>query len=78
MKTPVLQKSKLICFIFILVLSIIGFGTVLFSTRFGIGIQPDSVSYIDAARNLLRGDGFFVTYVHGEREALTQSYLFVG
>ncbi len=28
-------------------------------TDYGLGVSPDSISYIDAARNLLAGDGFF-------------------
>ncbi len=43
-----------------MILAFAGVLGMLTATRFGIGINPDSVTYVDAARNLLRGDGLSV------------------
>lgn len=55
---------------FLASLSLIGILTLLFATREGIGISPDSTVYIDAARNLLAGNGLTVFY-NGELLPLT-------
>jgi hypothetical protein len=39
-------------------LAALGMLEILLATRTGVGISPDSVSYIDGARSLLRGAGF--------------------
>ena len=38
-------------------LAMVGVGTMLAATRFGIGVTPDSTVYLEAARNLSNGDG---------------------
>jgi len=42
---------------FIVILSLIGFFVFLFKTKYGIGVNPDSVLYLDTARNLSHGLG---------------------
>src|SRR5437879_1284014 len=39
-------------------LSLLGIVMLLFSTRWGVGLSPDSVAYIAAARDLLNGHGY--------------------
>ncbi len=39
-------------------IALAGVLVMLVATRFGVGINPDSVTYLDAARNLLTGTGF--------------------
>lgn len=46
----------------LLVLSLMGIVIQVFSTRWGIGITPDSVAYIAAARELLSGHGYPITH----------------
>lgn len=41
------------------------------ATRFGIGINPDSTVYLDAAHNLLNGRGLTALTGHGEFQPLT-------
>lgn len=41
-------------------IGVAGILVMLFATRFGIGIDPDSTVYLDAARNLLHGKGLSV------------------
>jgi len=41
-------------------LAVIGAVAILFSTVWGVGLSPDSLTYIDTARNLLAGKGFVV------------------
>jgi 4-amino-4-deoxy-L-arabinose transferase-like glycosyltransferase len=44
-----------------ILLGVVGFALVLFCTsRFGIGISPDSVCYLSAARSVLAGKGFLM------------------
>lgn len=45
--------------------------TVWLATRFGIGINPDSTVYIDAARNFLNGHGLVVLTGRGDIKPLT-------
>ena len=52
-------------------LAAIGVVVLLVATRFGIGIGPDSVTYLDAARNLLHGDGLSALSAAGELRPLT-------
>ncbi len=56
----------------LITLSVIGATAVLFSTRWGIGLSPDSVVYIGAARNLLSGNGLSVPSYSGEFTPMTQ------
>jgi hypothetical protein len=44
--------------IIIFLLGFLGILSLLYATKWGIGISPDSVTYLDAARNLLEGHGF--------------------
>ncbi len=46
--------------------SVVGLTALLFSTRWGIGLSPDSVVYIANARNLLGGYGLSVSFTTGE------------
>ena len=40
------------------IIALAGMAILLFATRWGIGISPDSVAYIGAARNVAAGNGF--------------------
>jgi hypothetical protein len=51
--------------------SVVGATALLFSTRWGIGLSPDSVVYIASARNLLSGFGLSVSFTTGEFLPLT-------
>ena len=51
--------------------SVVGATALLFSTRWGIGLSPDSVVYIASARNLLSGYGLSVSFTTGEFLPLT-------
>ena len=42
----------------IIILILIGFGIVLYSTVWGAALSDDSYDYISSARNLLAGRGF--------------------
>lgn len=67
-------KSKLIAtrkLLPIVALAFIGVLTVLLTTRFGIGITPDSTVYVDAARNLADGRGLTALTASGESKPLT-------
>ena len=44
--------------IIIFFLGFLGVLVLMYATKWGIGISPDSVTYLDAARNLLEGHGF--------------------
>jgi hypothetical protein len=55
------QAHHLIC----IILSLTGMVTLMISTRWGIGLSPDSVIYISAARNLLNGNGLSVLSYSG-------------
>lgn len=46
----------------LLVISFFSVIATLLTTRWGIGIRPDSASYLDAARNLLAGHGLTVSF----------------
>jgi hypothetical protein len=46
------------------VLALIGIASMQFATRWGAGISPDSVGYIDSARNLLDGRGYVIALFH--------------
>ncbi len=53
-------------------LSIMGGGALVFGTRWGIGLSPNSAVYIGAARNLLNGDGLSVSSYDGGFAPMTQ------
>ena len=40
--------------------SLLALWVLLWSTSFGIGVEPDSAVYISAARSVVRGEGFAV------------------
>jgi 4-amino-4-deoxy-L-arabinose transferase-like glycosyltransferase len=65
------MNSKLNIFTLI-TLGIIGTALLLFSTiNFGIGTTPDSTVYINTARNLLNGEGFYTfSFTTGELEPM--------
>lgn len=44
------------------------FLAVLLATRWGVGVSPDSVAYVDCARSLLAGDGLVTRALSGTRE----------
>lgn len=50
----------------------IGAGVLWLATRWGIGLYPDSIVYIGAARSLLGGDGFQFLNDIGQFSAITQ------
>ncbi len=50
-------KIKKDSILFPIVFAIIGIGLLLFVTKWGIGLSPDSVHYIGVARNFLNGNG---------------------
>ena len=52
-------------------LGAVGFATVSVSTRWGAGLSPDSLVYVDAGRNLLRGSGIAATRADGSLHPLT-------
>ncbi len=52
-------------------LSALGIVVLLLSTRWGIGLSPDSAVYIGAARNLLIGEGFSFSFYPGELTPIT-------
>jgi len=53
------------------VLSLAGIVLVILSTRWGIGISPDSVVYIGGARNLIQGRGFSMPTAETPAEPIT-------
>lgn len=61
------RKTTLVLFL----LAAIGVVVLLIATRFGIGISPDSVTYIDAARSLSHGNGLSALSAAGELRPLT-------
>ena len=61
------RQITLVLFLF----AAIGVVVLLVATRFGIGISPDSVTYIDAARNLSHGDGLSALSAAGELKPLS-------
>src|SRR6266567_7464968 len=62
---PLLNRTR--AWIAIIALGILGVGTLLWTTRGGIGISPDSLVYIDAAESLLSGQGYVEHKASGER-----------
>ena len=51
--------------------SVVGATALLFSTRWGVGLGPDSVVYIASARNLLSGKGLSVSSYPWEFSPMT-------
>lgn len=61
-----MMRRKAYAIALLSVLALIGIMMLLFSTRWGIGLSPDSSTYIAAARNLLNGRGLSVLSGDGE------------
>jgi 4-amino-4-deoxy-L-arabinose transferase-like glycosyltransferase len=61
-KNPLLKVSKdtwrIIFWIFLLLMAVLGVWVMLFSTRYGCGLRNDSFAYIAGARNLAAGNGY--------------------
>ncbi len=53
-------------------LSLVGAAALVFGTRWGVGLSPDSAIYIGAARNLLARHGLSVATYPGEFAPMTQ------
>jgi len=61
----VLKKSFLFTIsneFFITITALLGIVALIFVTRHGIGIYPDSIFYLDAARNFLKGHGLSTSF----------------
>ena len=54
-----------------LLLSLVGMAELLYTTRTGPGVSPDSVQYIYSARTFAEGRGFLSIYVDGGNGAVT-------
>src|SRR4030042_319237 len=52
-----MSEQKTSNLLLIVLLAVIGIIVLLFTTRFGIGVDPDSVAYVAVSRNLLTGHG---------------------
>lgn len=55
----------------LLLLGLAGVFTILYSTRWGVGLDQDSLNYIGAAESILRGQGFSTVTPAGEVRAIT-------
>lgn len=58
--------------VLILICAVLGFVLVLLATPYGIGTSPDSVIYLNAADNILSGNGVSVTIAPNQYQPLTQ------
>jgi len=58
-------------FLALIGISLIGAATLLLTTRWGIGLSPDSITYIGAARSLLMGNGLSVPTYSGQFSPMT-------
>ena len=67
--SKLLSDKKLL---FLLLLGLIGVLTILYSTRWGVGIAYDSFGYLSGAENLLRGQGYSHVTGLGEIEPTNQ------
>ncbi|MGH7808617.1 MAG: hypothetical protein ACRENT_11050, partial [Thermodesulfobacteriota bacterium] len=56
----------------ILVLAVIGMGSVLLATSVGIGVSPDSIVYVDSARHLAAGEGYVTRAICGIKTPVTK------
>jgi hypothetical protein len=71
LKTVYLNNSNANNTVPLYLLAVLAILIVSLATPFGIGINPDSTVYIDAARNLLEGQGLVVLTGSGEMNPLT-------
>jgi Dolichyl-phosphate-mannose-protein mannosyltransferase len=71
--TPVSLRNnpKALVRVALLALALLGFISVLITTRWGAGTSPDSVVYIAGSRNLAAGHGFSTVLESGEVQAIT-------
>jgi hypothetical protein len=60
-----MEKSKLILFALLIVISSVGVLLIFFATPWGIGASPDSVVYIGAANSMISGHGFSLADASG-------------
>jgi hypothetical protein len=56
----------------LLALALLGALLVLLSTARGVGLSPDSATYINSARNLLQGRGLLISFEAGDVRLLTK------
>ena len=63
---------KYIAVLAIILIALCGAAGILYATAAGIGVSPDSVTYIGTARNLLNGAGLTVPQGNGANVPLTQ------
>jgi hypothetical protein len=68
--SPSVSQKALVRFA-LLALALLGFFSVLITTRWGVGASPDSVVYIFGARSLAAGQGFNTISESGEAQAIT-------
>lgn len=55
----------------LLLLALLAVAIVILATKFGIGITPDSTVYLEAARNLIKGQGLVALAANGELQPMT-------
>jgi 4-amino-4-deoxy-L-arabinose transferase-like glycosyltransferase len=55
----------------LLLLALLAVAIVILATTFGIGITPDSTVYLEAARNLIKGQGLVALAANGELQPMT-------
>ncbi|HSF82166.1 MAG TPA: hypothetical protein VLA49_13070 [Anaerolineales bacterium] len=66
-----MRRNRTLVISLILLISLLGFMTVVFATRWGIGASPDSMVYVGAARNLADQRGFSLPSGDGSDSPLT-------
>ena len=62
------KKYPVLCFV---LLSLTGVLALAFATRWGVGISPDSATYIGVARSLLEGKGLSIPFGSAEARPMT-------
>lgn len=55
----------------LLLLALLAVAIVILATKLGIGITPDSTVYLEAARNLIKGQGLMALAANGELQPMT-------
>ncbi len=71
MRTTTQDKLRSSWWVFLLVVSALGIGLLLYHTRLGLGTTGDSVHYLMGAQNLAEGNGFSRTSGGGELRPIT-------
>jgi hypothetical protein len=64
-------NKRIIVFFLLLIIVGLSMVSILLSTRSGVGVHPDTVTYVEAAQNLLNGVGLRVLSDDGEFTVLT-------